>query len=77
MKSIVRMPVESVLQMLCTINYVWNNKKLTLEDITITESDQQSLKQLFETQRSTNQMDTIAADVQEQLTVHNSFDAEQ
>lgn len=41
MKSIVRMPVESILQMLCTINYVWNNEKLTLEDISITESDQQ------------------------------------
>lgn len=77
MKSIVRMPVESILQMLCTINYVWNNEKLTLEDISITESDQQGLKQLLETQQSAHRMDAVLADVQEHPNVHNSFDAEQ
>lgn len=77
MKSIVRMPVESILQMLCTINYVWNNEKLTLEDITITESDQQGLKQLLEAQRSAHRMDAVLSDVQEHPNVHNSFDAEQ
>lgn len=77
MKSIVRMPVESILQMLCTINYVWNNEKLTLEDISITESDQQGLKQLLETQQSAHRMDAVLADVQEHPNVHNSFAAEQ
>ena len=77
MKSIVRMPVESILQMLCTINYVWNNEKLTLENISITESDQQGLKQLLETQQSAHRMDAVLADVQEHPNVHNSFDAEQ
>lgn len=77
MKSIVRMPVESILQMLCTINYVWNNEKLTLEDIAITEPDRQGLKQLLETQRSAHQMDAISSDVQANPNVHNSFDAEQ
>ena len=77
MKSIVRMPVESILQMLCTINYVWNNEKLTLEDISITESDQQGLKQLLETQQSAHRMDAVLSDVQEHPNVHNSFDAEQ
>lgn len=76
MKSIVRMPVESILQMLCTINYVWNNEKLTLENISITESDQQGLKQLLETQQSAHRMDAVLADVQEHPNVHNSFDAE-
>lgn len=77
MKSIVRMPVESILQMLCTINYVWNHEKLTLEDITIAESDQQGLKRLLETQQSAKRMNVVPADVQEHPNVHNSFDAEQ
>lgn len=36
-RSIVRMPVESVLQMLCTMNYVLNGEKLELQDISIYE----------------------------------------
>lgn len=77
MKSIVRMPVESILQMLCTINYIWNHEKLTLEDITIRESEQSSLKKLLESQQSARQMDALPADTQEHADVHNSFDAEQ
>ena len=42
-RSIVRMPVESVLQMLCTVNYVLNNEKLELRDINIYEHEQAEL----------------------------------
>ena len=52
MKSIVHMPLESVMQMLCTINYILNDEKLELEDITIYESEQSGLKTLLEQQRS-------------------------
>lgn len=77
MKSIVRMPAESVLQMLCTINYIWNNEKLTLEDITITEAEQSELKRLLEAQQNARRTDPFADDVQEHPNVYNSYDAEQ
>ena len=37
MRSIVRMPLESILQMLCVVNYVLNGEKLELRDLTIRE----------------------------------------
>lgn len=47
MKSIVRMPLESILQILCTINYILNDEKLGLEDIAIYDGQQISLDQLL------------------------------
>ena len=35
MKSIVRMPLESILQMLCVVHYVLNGEKLELSDLTV------------------------------------------
>lgn len=52
MKSIVCMPLESIMQMLCTINYVLNGEKLELQDVTIHEAEQTSLKEQLERQRS-------------------------
>lgn len=52
MKRIVRMPLESIMQTLCTINYVLSSEKLELEDIAIYESEQNDLKELLERQRS-------------------------
>lgn len=52
MKGIVRMPLESVLQMLCTINYVLNEEKLELEDISIYDTQQNSLKNQLEQRRN-------------------------
>lgn len=43
MRSIVRMPLDSVMQMLCTVNFVLNNEKLRLEDITIVDAEQEKL----------------------------------
>ena len=51
MKEIVRMPLESVMQMLCTINYILNDEKLELRDIAIYEEEQADLKRLLEQQR--------------------------
>ena len=39
MKNIVRMPLESVLQMLCTVNFVLNRERLALRDVVMMESD--------------------------------------
>ena len=43
MQNIVRMPLMSVMQMMCTINYIFNGEKLSLEDIAIFEAQQQEL----------------------------------
>jgi len=52
MRSIVRMPLESILQMLCVVNYVLNGEKLELRDLTIREPDQRQLRQQTESRRS-------------------------
>lgn len=38
MKSIIPMPLDSILQMLCTLNHVINNEKLNLSDLQINET---------------------------------------
>lgn len=51
MKSIARMPLESILQMLCVVNYVLNGEKLELRDLAIREPDQQQFKQQTDSRR--------------------------
>lgn len=74
MKSIVHMPLESVMQMLCTINYILNDEKLELEDITIYESEQSGLKTLLEQQRSAG---AYAVPAKPQNLEHNTYTLEQ
>ena len=45
MKSIVCLPLESIMQMLCTIKYVLTCEKLDLQAVTIHEVKQSSLKE--------------------------------
>ena len=52
MKSIVQMPLESVLQVLCTINYILNDEKLQLRDIQIHEQEQEQLRFSMEISRA-------------------------
>lgn len=40
MRSLTNMPVESLMQMLCSINYVLNGEKLSLEDLAIAQAQQ-------------------------------------
>ena len=70
MKSIVCMPLESMMQMLCTINYILNDEKLELEDITIYEAEQNNLTALLERQRSDH------AFSQQPLPAHNTYTQE-
>lgn len=44
MKAIVNMPVESLLLMLCSINYMVNGEKLELKDLTIATDEQDTLR---------------------------------
>jgi YSIRK-targeted surface antigen transcriptional regulator len=44
MQHIVHMPLDSVMQMLCVVNYILNGEKLGLADIAIYDGAQQALK---------------------------------
>ena len=68
MKSIVRMSIESILQILCTINYVLNNEKKSLKDITIHDALQDKL-----ISKQNNEMIETTSD----FNIHNSYDQEQ
>lgn len=52
MKSIVCFPLDSVMQILCTINHVLNGETLGLGDIAIYETEQAGLKEALEQQRA-------------------------
>lgn len=43
MKSLVQMPLESIVQILCTVNHALTGEKLSLEDITIYDLEQTAL----------------------------------
>ena len=74
MKSIIRMPLESIMQILCTMNYVLNGEKLSLQDIAVFDDHQDVLSK-----------DTVAKQDVQQYTeeniplqdVHNTFELEQ
>ena len=70
MRSIVRMPVESVLQMLCTINYVFNHERLELKDLRIYEQEQTALISRQVRQQAQNRLDPPQLE-------HNTYDLEQ
>ena len=75
-RSIVRMPVESVLQMLCTVNYVLNGEKLELKDISIYEQEQADLTILQEQRQVQKRLATIPQEGEAQAE-HNTYDLEQ
>ena len=51
MKSLVQMPLGSIIQILCTLNYVLNGEKRSLEDITIYDFEQTNLEKIIENER--------------------------
>lgn len=75
-RSIVRMPVESVLQMLCTINYVLNGEKLKLKDISIHEQEQAALAVRQERRQAQERLSAAPQEAQPP-TEHNTYDIEQ
>ncbi|MBQ6679449.1 MAG: helix-turn-helix domain-containing protein [Lachnospiraceae bacterium] len=52
MKQIVPLPLESLLMMLCSVNYMISGEKLELKDVAIREELQESLKAEVEQQRT-------------------------
>lgn len=48
MKSIIAMPLDSILQILFTINYILNEEKLSLADIRLYDTSQEKFRQILE-----------------------------
>lgn len=70
------MPLDSIMQMLCVVNHVFNGEKLKLEDIQIYDFDQTELKQSIEEER-TEKTYAALSEIQEQQEVHNTLALEQ
>lgn len=77
MQSIVRMPLESVMQMLCVVNYILNNEKLELKDIAIYDAEQQNLRKALSSQGMSRQSVTETDSICLQQEVHNTLSVEQ
>lgn len=77
MKSILSMPLDSLVQILCTMNYVMNGAKLGLGDITICDAEQQNIRTRLETERVNLSFNASADRSQEPSTPHNTFALEQ
>jgi YSIRK-targeted surface antigen transcriptional regulator len=74
MKSIIRMPLESIMQILCTMNYVLNGEKLSLQDIAVFDDQQDVLHKDAVTKQDAQQYAEENIPVQD---VHNTFELEQ
>lgn len=77
MKSIVSMPLNSILQILCTMNYIMNAEKLGLENIIIYDSEQQNLKEAMEQERTKYNFNSDIDCIREQQNIHNTLALEQ
>lgn len=77
MADIVRMPLDSVVQMLCTVNYILNDEKLELKDISIIDSEQDDLKTLMEQKRSAEIFSGESGEARMQDSPHNTYLLEQ
>lgn len=76
MESLVAMPLNSVLQTLCSMNFVLNGEKLSIADITIYDEEQTKLSEEItadETQKNYNETDDLSNDA----AVHNTLALEQ
>lgn len=74
MKSIVRMPFESILQILCTMNHVLNGEMLSLKDIAIYDAAQEKLLAAHCRQQAAQK---LSVQVDEAQNLHNTLDQEQ
>ena len=74
MKSIIRMPLESIMQILCTMNYVLNGEKLSLQDIAVFDDQQDVLSKDAVAKQDVQQYSEENIPLQD---VHNTFELEQ
>lgn len=76
-KSIVQMPLTSIIQILCTMNYVMNGEKLSLNDVMIYADEQEDIKKRLEDARVSGEFDTVPDNIKAQSEIHNTLSLEQ
>ena len=74
MKVIIPMPLESILQILCTIHYVITGKKIGLNDLSIIDSAQEELSQEIVSIQTDNIANAVDS---ESHSIHNTYQIEQ
>ncbi len=74
MESLVRLPLNSIIQMLCSMNLVLNNEKLSLSDVMIFDERQRELSNELAA-KETN--DAVKKDFEIENTQHNTTDLEE
>lgn len=72
MKAISSMPLESILQILCTLNYVLNGEKKAPRDIAIYDAEQEALDMQNTVNQAKARFDRVSSNVH-----HNTYDLEQ
>jgi YSIRK-targeted surface antigen transcriptional regulator len=71
---IVSMPLVSFAEMLCMVNYVWNEETLTSKDVLIQENEQKGFQEALEKARLKENF--AEAPAQSDQGIHNTFDLE-
>lgn len=74
MKVLIHMPLESILQILCTIHYVITGEKIGLNELAIIDSTQETLSQELITAQTTQHLDNLPIDISN---THNTYKIEQ
>ena len=74
MKVIIHMPLESILQILCTIHYVITGEKIGLNDLSIIDSTQDELSKEVIATQATQILDNSPTDIG---STHNTYKIEQ
>ena len=74
MKVLLPLPLDSILQMLCAMNYVMNGEKLGLEDLRIYAAEQEALKEKTEEVRAEMQ---FSEEEEDPSLLHNTLATEQ
>lgn len=74
MGRIVKMPLTSILQILCSFNFILNNERLTLYDLAIYDEEQSALSKQLENEEIKNDYDDISPKTEDK---HNTIDIEQ
>lgn len=78
MRAIIRLPFNSVLQILCTINYILNGEKKELKDLTIYDAEQDILQDIFQHQQADLHFSALSGDFEDHnIHIHNSLSQEQ
>lgn len=76
MESLLPLPLNSIIQMLCSFNLILNGEKLSLTDFAIHESQQEDISRQIQSKELEKEYDELGISSSEQI-VHNTFTIEE